>query len=376
MRLHLVSLPHAQTIKSLSTCAFTSKNIKFTKMMGERGWEIFLYSGDCNDAEYARHVTLYSAEEQYAWYGDIDPNTLPTKAGIWDSESDPWRITNERAIKAIRENAEPHDIVLLTGGYAQKMISDALPELLCVEHAAGYEGIFSNYVCFESEAWKHYLYGKHGWDGRWFDTVIPNFFDPDEWTLGPGKGDHLLFVGRMVTRKGVGVASEIAKACGRKLILAGSGVVSHEPGRIVCEELVLEGDHLEYVGTVGPKERDELMGDAYAVLVPTTYVEPFGAVAVEAQLSGTPTITTDWGAFTETVSPEFRFRTLAEGIAAVERAGSVDRAELREQALARWSFDALAPMYERWFAQLSSLWGKGWYELSDTSEGMKEIIHA
>ena len=361
MRLHIAGLPHAQSVRSLTTCAFTQKNIKFCKMLGSRDWDMTLYTGDQCDATHCDHVPLYTAEEQHAWYGNIDANTLPTKAGIWDSNLEPWRVTNTRAVEAIRLRAEPHDIVCLTGGYAHKPIADALPEMLCVEHAAGYEGIFAPYVCFESYAWRHYLYGKHGWDGRYYDTVIPNFFDPDEWSVSESKDDYLLFVGRLVQRKGVLTALEIAKATGRRLLLAGSGVIEARPGRVVCEELTLEHPLVEYVGTLEAKERNELMGKAHAVLVPTSYVEPFGAVAVEAQLCGSPAITTNFGAFPETVADEFRFDTLAEAVGCVEHADEVDPHVLSAAALARFSLEAIAPRYERWFENLNQLWDAGWY---------------
>lgn len=48
------------------------------------------------------------------------------------------------------------------------------------------------------------------------------------------------------------------------------------------------------MGSVGVKERAELMAYADAVMVPTTYLEPFGGVVIEAMLSGTPAITTDF----------------------------------------------------------------------------------
>ena len=104
------------------------------------------------------------------------------------------------------------------------------------------------------------------------------------------------------------------------------------------------------------------MGGAHAVLVPTLYVEPFGAVAVEAQLAGTPAIATDWGAFTETVADEFRFRTMQEAVDAVKRAGDADPEKLQASALERFSLDAVAPRYEKWFRQLDSLWRDGFYE--------------
>ena len=362
MKLHLICLPHTHTIRTLSTCAFTQKAIKFTKMMSAAGYEVVLYSGDQNDAIGCEHVSLYTDGDQRRWYGLIDANTLPTKAGIWDSELPSWKTMNERAIIAIKERAEPRDIILLTGGYAQKPIADAFPGMLVVEWAAGYEGIFSPYVCFESVAWRHYLYGKHRWDGRFYDTVIPNFFDPDEWTGTHEKDDYLLFVGRMVKRKGVEVAVQIAEASGRRLLFAGSGVVEHGPGRIVCEEITLEGDHIEYVGTLDPVERNELMGRAAAVLAPTTYIEPFGAVAVEAQLCGTAAVTTDFGAFTETVAPEYRFTTFQQGLDAVERAVQADPKKLRRDALKRYSLKAIAPLYDEWFTRLDGLWGDGWYQ--------------
>ena len=342
-------------------------------MMGSRGWNITLYSGDKNHATNCEHVSLYTSAEQTRWYGDVDNNNVPSRAGIWDSAREPWRVMNRRAVSEIEKRANPHDILLLSGGCAQKPISDELPYLLSAEYAVGYPGFFSPRACFPSRAWQNYLYGKNGWDGRWMDAVIPHFVDPDDYALAETRGDYLLYIGRMVERKGVRVAVEIAKACGRELVMAGPGVKETHSGRIVCEELELEGDNLTYVGVVGEEERGKLMGDAYAVLAPTTYIEPFGLVAVEAQFCGTPAITTDFGAFTETVADELRFSTLQEAVNCVERAGSADSSRLRSEALQRWSLDAIAPLYEAWLARLTSLWGDGWYERSDPASKMAAL---
>jgi glycosyltransferase involved in cell wall biosynthesis len=369
VRLHLIALPHAHVSRDVTVCAFTTKTAKFLKMMGERGHELVLYGGELSEVgEYAELVVTYTDLEQKLWYGDMDANTLPIVAGSWDANQESYKVTNQRAISALKKRYETGDIVLLTGGLAQKPIFDALTPRLVVEWAAGYSGMFAPAVCFESYAWRHYCYGRYGmhWGasdtGRWFDTVIPNFFDPDEWSLHP-KEDYLVFVGRLIERKGPHVAAMIARELGLPLRVAGSGVHEVSEGLIVCQDGTrLEGD-VHYEGTVGWEARNELMGRARALIAPTTYVEPFGAVVVESMLCGTPSIATDWGAFTETLPPERRFRTLAEGIDAVSLAMELDPYTLHEQALARWSLEAIAPMYERWFAELDTLWTGGWYEL-------------
>lgn len=362
--LHLLAMPHTQTTSAYSSCAYTSKVRRFCKMMTARGWEIILYAGEHNEAPCAEHVILVTEAERRKWFGEgFDTVFTPLS---WDTQEPYWLTMNGRAIAELSERVGKQDLILLTTG-TQKIIADAWPNttrIVC-EWTVGYEGIVTPYCAFESQTFMHTVYAKRGiGDGRDFDTVIPNFFDPDEFPhLNDGQGDYLLFVGRVILRKGVAVAAEIAKHAGMKLLIAGPGVTHHEPGRIVAPEVTIEGAHVEYVGEVGIEERAELMAGARALLAPTSFLEPFGGVAVEAQICGTPAITTDHGAFMETVPREFRFRNLAQALAAVERAGEVDPVAVRERALAHFSFDAVAPMYEEWFDRLSSLWSSGWYEL-------------
>lgn len=372
MRLHLVSLPHAHVSRDVTVCAFTTKTAKFLTMMTDRGWDITLYGGELSQVDKGVElVKLYTDEEQRSWYGDHDPNTLPIVAGAWNASDFSYRTINARAIGEIGVRYQSGDIVLLTGGLAMKPIFEGLPGTLAVEWAAGYSGVmFSDrsmartpFVCFESNSWRHYMYGKWGIeDGRFFDTVIPNFFAPEEWSLHKKKDNYLCFVGRMIARKGPHIAAAIAKELKMPIIFAGSGVANASDGLIECMDgTKLTGD-VHYAGTVGVKERNELMGNAKALLVPTTYLEPFGAVAVEGPLCGTPAVSTDWGAFVDTVPDKLRFNTLAGGVAAVKRAMKLDPKAVRKDALSRFSLEAVAPKYEEWFHRLSKLWGRGWYE--------------
>lgn len=365
MKLHLVSLPHTETTNEFITCAYTQKVVKFGKMMTDFGYEVILYSGEENDTVCAEHVPCFSREERERWYGKHDQNGLWGNIN-WDPRQEGWKTMNPRVVRAIRERAERNDLVLLIAGKSQEPITHKLLDLVSCEWGVGYEGIFSNHCAFESHAWRHYLYGKYNYpNGRWYDATIPNFFDPEDFYVAPEKGDYLLFVGRLIERKGPAVAADVAKELGMRLIVAGPGGEILPGNRLRGLGVELEGDHIEYVGPVDAQRRSELMAGAVALMAPTYYIEPFGGVTVEAMLSGTPAVTSDWGAFSENVLPGqsgYRFRTLAEGVRAVRQAAELDPQEIRRFALDRFSFEAVAPQFDGWFRQLDGLWGQGFYE--------------
>jgi glycosyltransferase involved in cell wall biosynthesis len=317
----------------------------------ELGRDCITYGGPGADVE------LLTEEERIGLFGPDDPARPP----LWPTD-DQWSLFNERSVAAIAERAEPGELLLLAGGSSQQPIADQLPHLTACEPGVGYEGIATDFCAFESYAWMHHVYGARGLDGRYFDAVIPNNFDVAEFPhLNQGGGDYLLFVGRLIVRKGLTAAANVAKAAGMRLVVAGPGAAHAEPGVLITDDgQTLLGD-VEYAGVLNAAARAELMAGAVALLAPTGYVEPFGGVAVEAQMCGTPAITTDFGAFTETVAPEFRFRTLAEGVAAVEAARYVDHRALRDRARSRYAVQAVAPLYAAWFDRLDTLYGDGWY---------------
>lgn len=328
--LHLVAIPGQPVSRANSSCAYTSKAWKFARMMDD--------------------VTVYSAEGS-----EVGVPVYP--ADIEFSHDLPWPELNRPVIEAIRERAEPGDYVLSSFGAVQADLAET--GLPVVEYGIGYGGTFADFRVFESYAWMHHVYGyetaqrggdSHSCDGRFYDAVIPNYFDTDDFPEGGG-GDYLLYVGRLTERKGIEVVLEVAKRTGMPLVAAGEG------------DLTLP-DWVDYRGKVGPDERAELMGEAKALIAPTLYLEPFGGVVVEAQLCGTPVITTDWGAFPETVEQGmsgYRCHLLREFIEATEKVDHLDRKAIRERAISRYSLDAVRPQYETYFDRLSTLTGDGWY---------------
>ena len=352
MRFHVVSLPHTQVTKEYSGCAFTEKVRRFCIMMSDLGHEVYLYAGEQVDAPVTKLITCISEERRAQAVG----NGHYTQASF-DLEALHWRVFNTNVIRLMQQNLEPQDFICLIGGSAHKPIADAYPKHLSVEFGVGYGGVFSQFRVFESYAWMHSIYA--GWknpttvDGHFYDAVIPGYLEPDMFPLGKGDGDYYLYIGRLIERKGYRIAQEVCERLGKRLILAGPG--PHD-------------GYGEFVGSVGPEERAKLMGGAIATFAPTLYIEPFGNVVIEAQACGTPTITTDWGAFTETNIhgvTGYRCRTLQDFMDATEKVKDLDRSFIRQQALAKYSLETIQLKYEDYFKQLLTLWGDGWYQTKE-----------
>jgi glycosyltransferase involved in cell wall biosynthesis len=363
-KFHVVSLPHTQVTKEYLPCAYTQKIRNFCIMMKSLGHEVILYASEDTDIEVDELVTCITKEEQQKHFGHNDWKKDFFDIS-WDSNLPYWQIMNNRAALEIKKRAAKKDFVALIGGYCQKPIADQMPEMMSVEIGIGYKGVFSPYKVFESYAWMHYVYGLQKFEvGQAYDSVIPNYFDPNDFPFSEEKEDYFLFIGRMITRKGAHIAAEATGRMGMKLKMAGQGVLSRDNGILKSPELELSGDHLEHVGTVGVKERGELMSKAKAVFVLTQYIGPFEGVAVEAMMSGTPIITTDWGCFTEyniDGVTGFRTRTLAEIMEAMKNVDKLDYAKIREYAINNFSMDRVKYQYQAYFEQLYELWKDGWY---------------
>jgi len=374
--LHIVGLPHTMTNGEYATCAYTEKIRKFCDMMTGRDRKVILYAGEHNTAGVDDHVVCVTAAQREEWFGPHDLGSLDRGGFDWNPGSPWWSHMNGRAIGEIMQRAKPTDLLLLSAGQAQQVVADALGSMIVAEFGVGYEGIIIKrhgpspaFAAFESHTHRHLVYGLNRWQNsvRQYDTVIPNYFNPAELPQGDG-GDYLLFVGRLIQLKGVSTAAQVADALGMRLVVAGPGATRWGDGYVRFPEGEARAPGLEYVGAVDARERSVLMGGAAVTLAPTVYAEPFGGVAIEAMMCGTPVVTTDFGAFVETVVEGvsgYRFQTLQEAVEATDLALGLDRQTVRDYAVDHYSLDAVRPMYQRWFDNLDGLWGEGWTALRE-----------
>ena len=176
------------------------------------------------------------------------------------------------------------------------------------------------------------------------------------------KDPYFLFVGRVYEGKGVHIAAQVCQELGIKLKIAG------QLGDEYQDYKWPEG--IEYVGYVDAKQRSDLMRNAVASFLPSMYIEPFGGVQIENLLCGTPTITTDWGAFAENNIEGvtgYRCRTFDDFINAALNCleGKINYQDCRKQG-EKFSLEAIAPKYEKFFQDVINLFtNDGWYHLTD-----------
>lgn len=261
------------------------------------------------------------------------------------------------AHEAILERQEPGDVLAIIGGVCQSPLVGSLDDIWPVEFGIGYPGSFAPFRIFESYAWMNATYGREAdtlghMNPPFYDAVIPGYFDTSEFQTEREDMGYLLYVGRLIERKGIAVAVAVARKLGMTLLLAGEG--DYRP----------EYELAEYLGVVSIQRRNELMAGATALIAPTIYSEPFGNIVPEAHLNGCPTVTTDFGAFPETNLhgvTGFRARTLGEFCDAINRCSTLDSAQIRQFAQANYSYEAIRPKYRAYFDQLLTLTEEGWF---------------
>jgi len=165
--------------------------------------------------------------------------------------------------------------------------------------------------------------------------------------------DYLLFFGRIHPHKGTSEAIEIARASGRKLIIA--GIIQDENYFKNHVEPFLNED-IQFVGSAGPVERNHLLGKATALLHPISFDEPFGLSVAEALLCGTPVIAFNRGSMPELIQDQktgYLVGTIDEAVEALKSIKEIDRSYCRDWANSRFSREKMVEDYIRLYHQIA-----------------------
>ncbi|WP_162342579.1 glycosyltransferase family 4 protein [Cyclobacterium salsum] len=184
-------------------------------------------------------------------------------------------------------------------------------------------------------------------------ATVYNGIHPDEFTFRKNGTDYLLFFGRIHPEKGTYESIQIAKQSGRKLII--SGLVQDQDYFNEKVKPFINDDDIVFVGNSGPKERDQLLGEAYALLHPISFKEPFGLSVAESMMCGTPVIAFNLGSMAELIvdgKTGFLVNTIEEAVTAVGNIASIDRKSCRKEALSKFSREKMTESYLQVYHQI------------------------
>lgn len=347
MRFHLLMLPNTESTSAYCLDGFNTLGMRMARLLKGLGHEVIIYGGERNEAPCDEHVCVVTNEER-----DVLMQDIPYQYAGFFSEMYPlWKLANNRMVREIERRKQPKDFILTHGGTSQEEVCLAHPDLIGVEYSIGYISCFSKYRVYESHYWRAAKDAAEGrQDARWFDAVIPMFFPVEEFPFRAEKEPFALFVGRLTTKKGLEIACRAAEAAGLPLKVIGHGDPS----------LVTHG--AEYLGALPSEERNDWMSRAQACIFPTIYSEPFGAVAVEAQLCGTPVVASGFGGFVETVEDGktgYLCNYIGEFALGLKRAGGLNPLYITDRARSLYSIEAVSRQYQRYFDRLMLLWDRG-----------------
>ncbi len=214
-------------------------------------------------------------------------------------------------------------------------------------HGFSSERILPVYECYDADC--HYVaISDSDRSARLtYAATIHHGIDVDEFPFVAVPDDYLLFYGRIHPDKGAAEAISVARAAGRRLVMA--GLIQNAGYFEECVEPWVDGDRVTFLGEVGADRRGELLGRAAGLLHLIRFDEPFGLSVVEAMACGTPVIAVNRGSMPELIADGRTGWLVGEdeeaAVTAVGRLKELDRGEVRWVARERWSVARMVREY-------------------------------
>ncbi len=182
------------------------------------------------------------------------------------------------------------------------------------------------------------------WQGTVYHGLTENQF-----TLHPEPGKYLAYIGRISPEKRVDRSIEIARGAGMPLKIAAKvDRADRDYFKENIEPLIQQEPLVEFIGEISDAEKDEFLGNAYALLFPIEWPEPFGLAMIEAMACGTPTIAYPRGSVPEVIDEGvtgFLVESIEAAVQAVERVSTLSRALCRQRFEERFTSTRMARDY-------------------------------
>lgn len=167
---------------------------------------------------------------------------------------------------------------------------------------------------------------------------------------------YLVFLGRVAPPKGTHLAIEIAKRAGIPLKIAGEIQPVYQDYWETKVKPQIDGKLIEYIGTVGREEKNELLANAMAMLFPIQWDEPFGLVLIESMACGTPVLAMPGGSVEEIVKEGVsgHIRRTVEELAVCAKNLKFDPKIVRDYAKQNFSTERMVADYLQLYSEVIS----------------------
>ena len=184
-------------------------------------------------------------------------------------------------------------------------------------------------------------------------ATVYNGIDLSNLTFRETPGDKLVHYGRIHPDKGTHLAIEVAKKCGKDLIIA--GIIQDQDYFDNFLKPHINDTSIKFIGPVNPIQRDALLKEAYAVLHLNTIPERFGLVMAESMAAGVPVIAMDLGSCREVIADKqtgYLVNNVDEAVEAVSRIDGIDRKKCRQRVEENFTIDRMVAGYEKVYEEI------------------------
>lgn len=202
-------------------------------------------------------------------------------------------------------------------------------------------------------------------DLNWIATVY-NGVDVESYSFHSRPKNYLVWLGRFSWKKGPKEAILVAKKLGRQLIMA----AKIEKGNLqdyqyYLKEIkpLIDGKQIKYAGEVAHNQKNQILKNAYCLLNPINWEEPFGLIPIEANACGCPVVAFARGSMPELIKEGVNGYLVKPGdvgrmIRAVKKIDQVDRHQCRKWAEENFSVQKMVDGYEKVYQEVIKDWQK------------------